>query len=219
MRLVEGLTRTTPLVAIAHQLQGAFGSDITREWGNFGSFKQLLLAAVPDVTIVEQGPGYVVPRNVDLDSIEIPGGPTGEERLPRLVRALRAEDRNVPRVSGPDMVGLVDGLMLALSPAVWAELGIDPQGRSIGLKELSALNRYVRNSSEEVTQSMNRRGLDYLLKALLFGGNLTSDLARDDVLDAVANWIQTSAVRRGLAARESDFDEIRRWLDGEVVGG
>ena len=61
-RIIARLTQPTALASIAAQLQGTFGTSIRGDWMGFRTFKNLLMAAVPGVTIVTVGPGYVIPR-------------------------------------------------------------------------------------------------------------------------------------------------------------
>lgn len=60
-RIVRDLRQPASLASIAARLQGTFGTSVRRRWAGYGSFKALLVAAVPDVNIVNVGPGYVVP--------------------------------------------------------------------------------------------------------------------------------------------------------------
>jgi ppGpp synthetase/RelA/SpoT-type nucleotidyltranferase len=61
-RIIARLTQPAALASIAAQLQGTFGTSIRGNWMGFRTFKNLLMAAVPGVTIVTVGPGYVIPR-------------------------------------------------------------------------------------------------------------------------------------------------------------
>ena len=61
-RIIARLTQPAALASIAAQLQGTFGTSIRADWMGFKTFKNLLMAAVPGVTIVTVGPGYVIPR-------------------------------------------------------------------------------------------------------------------------------------------------------------
>ncbi|WBQ01889.1 GTP pyrophosphokinase [Kribbella sp. CA-293567] len=60
-KIVHSLNRPTPLATIASRLQATFGTGIRPNWLGWGSFKALLLAACPDVSIANYGPGYVIP--------------------------------------------------------------------------------------------------------------------------------------------------------------
>jgi hypothetical protein len=60
-RIVSELTQPASLASIAALLQGLFGTALRDGWAGHGSFKALLVAAVPGVQIVKVGPGYVVP--------------------------------------------------------------------------------------------------------------------------------------------------------------
>jgi ppGpp synthetase/RelA/SpoT-type nucleotidyltranferase len=66
-RLVSSSTKPTALSIIANQLQATFGSDISRDWMGYGSFKHLLRTAVPDIQIIPVGPNWVIPQGVEPD--------------------------------------------------------------------------------------------------------------------------------------------------------
>ncbi|WP_407937785.1 GTP pyrophosphokinase [Micromonospora viridifaciens] len=61
-RIVGGLERPAPLASLAAQLRAVFGAAPLRTWMGYPNFKSLLMDAVPDVNIVNVGPGYVIPR-------------------------------------------------------------------------------------------------------------------------------------------------------------
>lgn len=67
-RIVGDLRKPASLATIAARLQGTFGTSVRRTWAGYGSFKALLIAAVPDVSIVNVGPGYVVPAGAQPSS-------------------------------------------------------------------------------------------------------------------------------------------------------
>jgi len=59
--VIAALNVATTLESIASDMQVKLGPEIAEHWGGFGRFKTLLLAACPDIQIVNHGPGYVVP--------------------------------------------------------------------------------------------------------------------------------------------------------------
>jgi ppGpp synthetase/RelA/SpoT-type nucleotidyltranferase len=61
-RIVSNLERPAPLASIAARLRGTFGAGLLPDWVGYGNFKSLLVDAVPDISIQNVGPGYVIPR-------------------------------------------------------------------------------------------------------------------------------------------------------------
>jgi ppGpp synthetase/RelA/SpoT-type nucleotidyltranferase len=60
-RIVSKLRNPATLATIAATLQATFGTKVRRNWVGYGSFKKMLMAAVPEVTIHHPAPGYVIP--------------------------------------------------------------------------------------------------------------------------------------------------------------
>ncbi|QNK83240.1 GTP pyrophosphokinase family protein [Nakamurella sp. PAMC28650] len=60
-RIVSKLRNPATLATIAATLQATFGTKVRQGWVGYGSFKKMLLAAAPGVTIHDPAPGYVMP--------------------------------------------------------------------------------------------------------------------------------------------------------------
>lgn len=60
--LVAGLGGPTLLAELAEVVMRELGPEVAENWGGFKKFKELVVAACPDVEIDNSGPGYVLPR-------------------------------------------------------------------------------------------------------------------------------------------------------------
>lgn len=67
-RIVSKLRNPTTLATIAATLQATFGTKVRQNWVGYGSFKKMLMAAVPEVTIHHPAPGYVIPAGAQPGS-------------------------------------------------------------------------------------------------------------------------------------------------------
>lgn len=221
--IVQALTKPTSLASIAHRLQSKFGSDITRGWGGYATFKLLLRAAVPDIHIIYAGPGYVVPVGIAPQESLALGGEVEEgltQGVPQLVLRLVSFDRKVPAIGQSGVEDLTSALAHSLSASTWDELGLLDSDRknNIGIREVNTLSRTARDWSEAHGSAVSRGHLDYLLKSLLWSGNLRPGLPLDDAIDVIAHWMVVRAASNGIAADpEQDIAQIRRWLEGETL--
>ncbi|GAA1165869.1 hypothetical protein [Nocardioides aquiterrae] len=66
-RLVSLLDRPTPLAQISTQLRATFGPQVSTDWLGYGTFKNFLLQAVPDIHVVPKGPSYIIPPGAEPD--------------------------------------------------------------------------------------------------------------------------------------------------------
>lgn len=63
--VIHTLDRPTTLGAVAARVKQSLRLEDKHGWGDHRSFKEALLAAVPDVQVLSDGPGYVVPPEGD----------------------------------------------------------------------------------------------------------------------------------------------------------
>lgn len=218
--IVQALSKPASLASIAHRLQSTFGPEVTNGWGGYSSFKLLLKAAVPDVEVIDAGPGYVVPPGGTLEKPPLDGSAFVEETdgVPDLVLRLRKLDKSVPAISGSHIEGLTVALAYCLSEETWARLElISASGHtSAGLREVNSLSRAARDWAADRGVTVARQHLDYLLKALLWSGNLRPKLGLDEAIDVISHWFCVRAASYGVVDDPYvNRQSIRRWLEGE----
>lgn len=206
-RIVESLSRPATLASIAGRLRGEFGSEITANWGGFGSFKLLLAEAVPSARLVtERPPGYVIPEGVDfepeiaLHSGELEIVPDG---CPEPIVKLRRYERAVPLVSAADMQSVIATIAVQLDEEYpkYAALG----GSNPAIAFTNMISRSVRDSLSKRGLAVPRGQIDYLLKALLFSGNLRP-LPAPELARVLAAWLISRCQQRGVI---EDLDDAR----------
>ncbi|HWJ96714.1 MAG TPA: hypothetical protein VNQ33_01060 [Acidimicrobiales bacterium] len=223
-QIVEGLERPTALASVAYELQKVYGPDVTKSWAGYGTFKSLLTAAAPDVAISLVGPGYVFPEGTTKALITTtpgavpPGDQTLEEvdsKIPPIVVRLRSVDRWVPCLPPDRLRELYTGIVLVLAHETWDELGFtNGSPGSIGLAQINELTRLARDRLAIEGITLNRHHLDYVLKALLWSGNLRAGLPPDQAVEIVRQWIYNRAVAMGLSSDPpTDLDSLTDWLD------
>jgi ppGpp synthetase/RelA/SpoT-type nucleotidyltranferase len=211
-RVVQELRRPTSLATIAQRVRSIFGDEITRGWGGFTNFKALLYAAVPDVEIVETGPGYVFPKGY-AEPLELtaPYDQSLETEVPAIIAHLHQFDKSIPLINGVRLGLLLTSLVDVLSPSVWAELGIRGP---IDIRELNQLSRYGRDAADRHGEKVTRPHLDYALKALMWSGNLRPGLTLSEVIDILGAWLVSRATFLGLVTDAAEArEEIDRWLE------
>jgi len=217
--IVQGLTRPAPLAAVAQELQTRLGPEVAAGWGSHGTFKKLLRAAVPDVRINEAGPQYVVPEGTEVAPhmiVTIPAD-DADANAPSVLRELAHYDRWVPTVGPVRLQYLMEALMKALADETWRDLGLlHSTSASLVLREVNALTRHIRDVMERDGRPINRHHLDYLLKALLWSGNLRAGMPLGLAIDILVEWFSSRAAFLGARRLDDDAKEnLRRWLQGE----
>jgi ppGpp synthetase/RelA/SpoT-type nucleotidyltranferase len=214
-RVVLALTKEAPLARVAERVQANFGTNLAKSWGGFGSFSKLVQAAVPEATLVaDRPPGYVFPPGItpssditDRSDSAVPAPPD----TPDVVRRLQRHDRAVPLISSIDLIATIDGIAHRLHTTQLAGLGIDL--RSPGIKQTNVLARQVRDDLQEDGRLLFRPQIDYLLKALLFSGNLRADLAPDEIATVTMSFIWSRAQMLGAVADAvSDREDLSNWF-------
>lgn len=211
-KAVASLQRPATLASLAGQIQSIFGTGIVPDWGGYGSFKGLLIAAVPDVNVVGIGPGMVIPPGSRIPPVNEVSDLNIDPDVPEVVRTLRRFDKNAPAIAGDALEHLLQAITLALSEETWRTLGV--KRSDLGIRELNLLSRFARDEAmTRFGEHVSRQHLDYVLKSLLWSGNLRCELPLDDVRDLLANWLFVRASKFGLVNDAvEDPRTIRKWL-------
>jgi len=215
-RIVGKLTRQAPLAQVSGLVQGAFGREISNDWGGFGSFRALLEAAVPEATVVSTPPGYVVPPGVLPSGVVGIEATTGEHPddvpgVPQVIRRLHLHDRSLPEVGQAAIGALIEAIADALSSDHLSSLEIDL--RSPGIRDTNALAKHLRDRLLESPTPFSRSQIDYMLKALLFSGNLRAGIDTQAVGEILAGWFMSRGQMLGAVTDPvEDRDEIRDWV-------
>ena len=135
-----------------------------------------------------------------------------EDDVPAVVIRIRQHDKNLPAL-GPERLGhLFVAAEDALSLERWQTLGIDRD--NLGIRELNLLSKAARECALDRGNPIGRKGLDYLLKSLLFTGNLRPGLKRQDLVDHFGAFLISRAAMFGcINDRMEDHESIVRWLE------
>lgn len=210
-RAVDDLSRPASLAALAQQVRAVVGTGVTDNWGGFKTFKALVMAAAPGINIVDSGPGMVIPRSQPIPKALLSDPHGANADLPPAIVNLRQFDKNLPAFTGERLRALYRALDCALDPATWEALNIDEH--SCGIREINLLSRRARDTSEDAGQRVSRPNVDYVLKGLLWSGNLRPGLSSQQVQSFLTDWYVARCAKFGLiddvvAAR----DEIAAWL-------
>ena len=196
--VVLALQEPMDLASIAWSVRKEFGD--TPNWFGTGSFKSLLLAAVPDVRILEEGPSYVMPKGYVGNPV---GLSTSLERggLPDAILFLRRVDRSFPTLK-PTQFGVCFQIISEL-------LSARPTS-DLTLPAINELSKEARDRSEELNSPIPRSVFGYVLKALAWRrgrGTEPGDVGTDflnTVLERIAGL--------GYSVGESGRSEIATFL-------
>ena len=190
------------------------------DWGGYGTFKELLKTAIPEIQIIDLPPGTVVPEGYSYPLVEaendressLGGIPEG---VPALVYRLRKHDTKTPAVPSERLKILLDAVEQATARSVWEELNIDPG--KMGIWELNQLTKYGRDLTVGQELAPPRAHLDYMLKALFFSRNLRPDLDKKSIGSIVEGWFFARASKFGLVVDAvSDRDEVTNWIEAAL---
>lgn len=213
-RVVLGLTKPATMASVAQLVQASFGTGITEGWGGLGSFANLVREAVPGATVQTSPPGWVVPPGFVPHDRETGLLAGAAPDVPVLVRRLRSYDQNVPQYGRERMSDLLDVVAESLKRPVWEMRDLSVDDPSI--RELNALTKYGRDYANDRNLSVSRAGLNYVMRALLFHGNLVPDLPRRSAATIVESAFFERAQGLGVvedSARERG--ELKHWLGVE----
>ena len=109
---ISGLDRPIDLASLAWELQKEFGRDVVYGWLGHGSFKNLLLAAVPSARLSARPPAYVLPNGFSADDYATVQQHDG---IPRAAFFLREADGGFPLVRSEQWAAIYDALARATS--------------------------------------------------------------------------------------------------------
>jgi len=212
--LVANLDRPAPLASIALKLQSLFGNHISRQhWGRFGSFKALLMHAVPGVRIENIGPGWIVPTGFTRDDIpndEADGDPKPHSDVPTPIVILKGFERNLPAVPRSELNRYLSAAAAALDDDLWERLEISK--KSLGIRDVNRLSREIRDRVAIGGQILASRRLSYILLALLNSGNLRPGLTVDDVRLLFGAFIEARFGHHGIELSADDRIQLEAWL-------
>ncbi|WP_152530459.1 hypothetical protein [Rhodococcus sp. JG-3] len=215
--MVRDLSKPESMATIAHRLQVLFGQDIARSsWGRFGSFKSLLMESVPDVEIVNVGPGMVVPNGFDsevlLRNVDAQSNYGGDlAGVPAVLLTLKKYDQHVPALPPEGIADIFRGMELCIRESAWLELGI-PRS-TLGLKEVTQLSKYGRDQLHAKGIHVQRAKLGYLLTAMLFSGNLRPGVSIETIVEILRAHFRTRIGRNLISVTEDQWLELDCWLD------
>ncbi|OZE42360.1 hypothetical protein CH256_03870 [Rhodococcus sp. 05-2254-6] len=214
---VRNLSKPETLAAVAFQLQSVFGASIAQQsWGRFGTFKSLLLEAVPDVNIVYVGPGWIVPRGFDAsdlnDTNAIPAN-AFDPSVPNLIRELQKIEKPTPAVSKDELRKYISAVAASLDQDLWDELNINRT--ELGVQQVHLLSKAIRDKVQRGGKTLIRLKLSYFLNALLQTGNLRTGLSTSQLRDIFFQYIRSRAGHFNIPVDEHDLLEIEQWIDPE----
>lgn len=211
--IVQRLERPTPLATVAFQLQLLFGNHISRQhWGRFGSFKNLLLHAVPNVHIESIGPSWIIPAGFTRE--DVPHKQSEQQYdaadIPRIVQALRPHESNLPNVPREILSNYLESAAAALEEALWEDLQL-PRN-NVGIQHVTMLSKSVRDRFSGNGGSISRARFGYILLALLKTGNLRPGLHIDEIRTIFGAYLQARIGHHGIEFTENDRAELVEWL-------
>ena len=215
--LVAGLDRPTPLAHIAIELQSLFGNHISRQhWGRFGSFKSLLLHAVPDVRIESVGPSWIIPPGFEPN--DIPGYSESQQEIgahgiPAVVQKLRQFEPSIPSVSSEELGRYLNAAAAALDPGLWQNIGISKS--NLGIRDINLLSKEIRDKVNSGGQPLGRSRLSYVLLSLLNSGNLRPGLGTEGLRQVFGSFIYARIRHHGICIDDDDEAELAVWLGRE----
>jgi ppGpp synthetase/RelA/SpoT-type nucleotidyltranferase len=213
--IVSNLHKPETLANVAFRLQTLFGSHISRQhWGRFGSFKGLLIHAVPDVQIENVGPSWILPPGFTRE--DVPGGSAvledqdNDADVPNIIRVLRQFEVNIPAVSTVEINRYLNSAAAALAEELWRELAIPKDG--LGIQHVNLLSKEIRDRVQLSGNNLTRTKLGYVLIALLTSGNLRTGLSVDQVRLILHSFIVARIGHHGIQATEEDVTALEEWL-------
>lgn len=211
-RVVSGLTKQASLAEVAQRVQASFGTDVAQTWGGFGSFTALVRSAIPAATISSVPPGVIWPPGVEATNRFQDQQPdAASSDIPDIISRIKGYDKNLPLVSSESLNEIIEAVANDLTEDVWKALSIDQS--QLGLRELNLLSKHARDQVNQAGGHMKRQHADYMLKALLFSGNLRPGLAADDIRQLALPFLYARAAQLGLVKDPTgDRTDLARWL-------
>ena len=210
-RAVTSLTKPATLASVAANVQAAFGTDVVGTWGGFGSFANLVRAAVPSASISTNPPGVVTPPGfIPVEATET-STEVFDEATPMVVQRIHAFDRTMPTIYGERLGALIDGLERCLTSEAWFKVNL--QGSPQGLRDINALSKYARDTAPEAAPVSNKN-LNYMLRLLSYNHSLQPGLTRDEIRQLIQTGLLVRAQKLGVVEDlAADREAIEQWLE------
>jgi ppGpp synthetase/RelA/SpoT-type nucleotidyltranferase len=214
--LVGSLQEPTSLAAIAAQLQSLFGMHIAQlNWGRFGSFKSMLKAAVPDIRIENEPPGWVLPPGFgpeDIPRFSSEEVSASDPEIPEVIRSLRAFEPGLPVIPRNELSRYLNAAAAALDEHLWERLGV--ARANLGMRDVNLLSKEIRDQLLKAGRPLARRRLSYILLALLNSGNLRPGLPSDELRLIFAAFVESRIGHHGIDLTEQDREALETWFAG-----
>ena len=217
-RVIGELARPAPLAAVAQRVQASFANNLAGNWGGYGAFANLVEAAVPGAIRSRIPPGVVLSPEYSMPERAVTDpdpSDTNYDELPPVVRKLKTHDKAFPAVSEDVIDFIISCLEKTLSIENWSNLDIETS--RIGIKDLNALTRWARDFSTEKQKHIGKRYYDYLLKVLLFNGQLAPGLTQEEIRRVLVDRIFARALDQGLVENaHQDRADLQDWFGVEL---
>jgi len=116
---IQGLQHPIDVASLAWEMQREFSQDVANGWVGHGTFKELVLAAVPEVRLIPDPPGYVLPAgfSVVAESFKINLRP--DKAVPRAAMLLHETDKSFPLVVTQQWLAAYQALAQATQQVRW----------------------------------------------------------------------------------------------------
>jgi ppGpp synthetase/RelA/SpoT-type nucleotidyltranferase len=192
------LARPIDWASFAWEMQREFGQDIANEWIGHGSFKDILLAAVPHDQVVSDSPGYVLPPNFNRDNYSF-GSSSGE--APRAATLLHETDRTFPLSE----TACWREAYSALAAATAADL-------DGGAFAITPLTKRARDIAKDADVLVSRRQLDHIARVLLAAHELRPNMTAGEISETFRACTRQRATP--FSTSPSELAELDAWLGG-----
>jgi ppGpp synthetase/RelA/SpoT-type nucleotidyltranferase len=192
------LERPIDWASLAWEIQTEFGQDIVKGWFGYGTFKELLHATVPEQQIITDQPGYVLPRDFNLDNYSF--GSASD--APRSAQLLHETDKTFPLASTEAWNMAYSALANATSTE---KIGYDGPA-------IAALTKAARAITSSSKVLVTRRQLDHIVRMLVASGDLRQDMVADEISELFRSW--TRAKASPFCASPAEIRELDLWLGG-----
>ncbi len=227
----RSLDRPLEISSLAWALQHEFGAEVSDDWFGHGTFKRFLRAAVPDGEISGERQLYLLPAGSaegagdDTDSAVTPAddrtegvvdaavGEFGDRSvddpstIPDEARQLRRIDRGFPLVETEQWRRIYEHLAEA-----WRRVGAGtPSTRMV-----NQLTRSARDRARSTGNTLTRRHLDHVAKAVLATSGSGEPLDADQIGEAFASSVlqRMADLRIVTADNAASRARVGRWLLG-----
>jgi hypothetical protein len=184
--------------SLAWEMRREFGQEIINGWFGHESFKDLLLAVVPAEQVISDSPGYVLPRDFNLESYSF--GSTGE--APRAATLLHETDKSFPLTDAASWQQAYKALAAATASH---DFDGDPAG-------IPRLTKRARDIAHESDVLVTRKQLDHIARVLSAAHELRPNMSSADVSQTFREW--TRARVTPFSTSPSELADLDAWLGG-----